>query len=73
MSRCSHCLLYSVTTNESKEKFKINFCFFSEIKNIAPLSSYNFPAKLIFCLNKSIPVSLSYFWWYENPKKFPVA
>ena len=36
------CLYYSVTINESKEKFRIVFCCFSTIKNIAaPLSSPN--------------------------------
>ena len=43
-----HDLHYSVTNNESREKFRIVFCYFSAIKNIvAPLSSSNFPTKLI--------------------------
>ena len=41
-------LYYYVTFNESKEKFKIVFCYFSAIKNIvASLSSSNLPVKLI--------------------------
>ena len=43
-----HYLYYSVTINESKEKFWIGFCCFLAIKNIvAPSSSSNFPIKLI--------------------------
>ena len=43
-----HDLYYSVTINESKEKFKTIFHCFSETKNItAPPSSSNFPTKLI--------------------------
>ena len=57
---------YSVTINESKEKFRIDFCCFSAIKNIVvPSSSSNFLAKLIclgilvfVCLDESILVSL---------------
>ena len=60
------CLYYSVSINDSKEKFRIDFCCFSAIKNIyAPSSSSNFPAKLICwgivvfpCLDKSVPISL---------------
>ena len=57
---------YSVTVNESKETFKIDFCYFLAIKNIvAALSSSNFPMKLIcwgmvvfVCFDKSMPMSL---------------
>ena len=41
-------LYYSITINESKEKFKIVLSCFSAIKKIvAPSSSSNFPTKLI--------------------------
>ena len=61
-----HYLYNSVTINESKEKFTIVFCCFSEIKNIvAPSSSSNLPVKLICwaifvfaCLGKSVPMSI---------------
>ena len=60
------CLTYSITFNESKEKFRIVFCCFSAIKNFdTALSSSSFPIKLVdleiitfVCLDKSIPVSL---------------
>ena len=43
-----HCLHYSGTFNESKEKFRIVFCCFSAIKNIlAPSSSSNFSITFI--------------------------
>ena len=40
---------FSVTINESKEKFRIVLCCFSAIKNIIVALSYssNFPRKLI--------------------------
>ena len=58
-------LYYSVTNNESKEKFRIIFCCFSETKNIAsPSSCSYFFVELIcwgmlafVCLDKSIPMS----------------
>ena len=64
-------LYYSMTINESKEKFRIVFCCFSAIKSIAAPSSFSyFPTKLIcwgilafVCVDKSIPMSLWYFWW----------
>ena len=41
-------LHYSMTINESKEKFETVFCCFSAIKNtVAPSYSSNFPVKLI--------------------------
>ena len=40
-------LYYSVTSNESKEDFRIVFCCFSEIKSIVAPSSSNFPTNLI--------------------------
>ena len=57
---------YSVTINESKEKFRADFCCFSAIKNIvAPSSLSNFLAKLnclgilvFVCLDESTLVSL---------------
>ena len=60
-----HCLYYSVTINEFKEKFRVAFCCFSAIKAIVAPSFYsNFPTKLIrrgiivfVCLDKSIPIS----------------
>ena len=59
-----HCLYYSVTINQSKEKFRMVFCCFSAIKNIvAALSFSNFPVKLFFweilvfvCLHKFMPI-----------------
>ena len=40
---------YSVIINESKKKFRIVFCCFSETKNIvAPSLSSNFPVKLTY-------------------------
>ena len=56
-----HYLFYSVTITESKGKFRIVFCCFSETKNIVGLSSSsNFPTKLIYwgilvfvCLDKT--------------------
>ena len=61
-----HCSYYSVTLNETKEKFKINFLCFSAITNIVvPLSFSNFCAKLIYweiiafaCLDKSIATNI---------------
>ena len=61
-----HCLYYSVTINESKEKFRTVFCCFSDIKDIvAASSSSSFIVKLIcwgmlvfVCLGKSVPTSL---------------
>ena len=39
-----HYLYYTVTINESKEKFRPDSCCFSAVKDIvAPSSSYNFP------------------------------
>ena len=67
-------LLYcSVTIDESKEKFGIVFCSYLETQSVvAPSSSSNFPRKeiiseiLVFvCLDKSLPMSLWYFWWYK--------
>ena len=46
------CLYYSVTFNESKEKFGVVFCCFSAIKNnFALFSSSNFSMKLPFWRN----------------------
>ena len=65
-----HCLYYSVTFNESKEKFKPVVGYFLTTKNnVAPsLPSSNFPLKLIireslmfFFLDESIPMSLYQF------------
>ena len=60
-----HCLSYSVTTNESKEMFKIGFCCIPTISNTVAPFSYNFPMTLIcskivvfVCLEKSIPINL---------------
>ena len=62
-----HCLYYSVTFNESTEKFKTVFgCFLTTKNNVAPsLPSSNFPLKLIIWelfmlvfLDESIPMSL---------------
>ena len=72
---------YSFTINESKERFRIVICSFFAIKNIvAPSFSSNFPVKLIFWeilvfiyLDKSMPISLYLFWWYEKSNMFPVC
>ena len=60
-----HYLCYSVTSNESKEKFRMIFCCFLAMKNVAPSFSSNFPVKLIcrgilalVCLDKSVSRSL---------------
>ena len=58
-----HCLYYSFEFNESKEKLKVVFCWFSAIKNIGtPLSSSNLNKNretLVFlCLDKSLPMGL---------------
>ena len=44
-----HCLYYSDTFDESKEKLKTAFCCFLVIEKIVALSSSNLPVKLI-CL-----------------------
>ena len=55
------CLHYSVTINESKEKFRIVFCCFSGMKNIvASSSSFNSPVKLIFR-----EIFVLNIWWYK--------
>ena len=64
-----HYVYYSVTINETKEKFAIVFYCFSPIKIIAgPSFSSNFPVKLIccgifvsLCLDKFIPMILKHF------------
>ena len=44
-----HCLYYSVTINESKEKVRIVFLLLFNSKNIVAPSSYsNFPVKLTY-------------------------
>ena len=61
-----HYLYYTVTINESKEKFRPDSRCFSAVKDIvAPSSSYNFPMKLFcwgilvfVCLDKPMPMSL---------------
>ena len=43
-----HCLYYSATTNESKEKLKVPLSSFSAIRDIVgPSSSSNFRVKMI--------------------------
>ena len=49
-----HCLYFFLTFNESEGKFRISFCCFSVIKNIAVLlSSSNFSTKLIWEIIRS--------------------
>ena len=74
-------LYYSVTINESKEKFKIVFCCFLTIKSIIAPSSSNFPGKStgwgklgFVCPGKSIPISYEMkIQWYEKSNEFPVV
>ena len=55
-----------MTINKCKEKFRIVFCYFSAINNIAsPLSFSDFSMKLIclgmlqfFSLRESVPIAL---------------
>ena len=62
-----HYPCYSVTINESKEKFRIVFCSSLAMKSIvAPSSSSNFSKKLFcwgilmfVCLDKFMPMSLN--------------
>ena len=65
-----HYLYHSVTSNESKEKFRIAFCCFSETKNIvAPSSSSNFPKKLIcwaILIFNTYFLTHLYQWGYNN-------
>ena len=58
-------LYYYIAINESKEKFRKDFCCFLAIKNIVAPSSSNFPVKLIclgilvfVCLDKYLTMRL---------------
>ena len=59
-----HCLYYSVTFNESREKMKIDFCCISVIKKhcctvIFFYISYEVNLlRIVFALDKSIPIGL---------------
>ena len=65
-------LCFSVAFNQSKEKFKVVFCYFSVIKNIvSPSPPSNLPTKLIFwgilifiCLDTVIVLIYIYIYIY---------